>query len=222
LRLPGGGVFEDATKLVVAIRDGCTTELASSGTKCNGLNALCTIAEMVCGGRDTVMMEEMRHQFWNDGTIEESMDCIISEMTGQELRDLCRNEERGSGFLRKMERLWCYGVARGVFEDFGRLIAELKERLREPDHEEYQSDRPSEADNDQSENEEDEEDDYSEHEDESEQEEADERATSEGTFVNSEEELEFMCCFDSGGAPKNDRKSKHILAKYERRRAGHA
>jgi hypothetical protein len=54
-------VFEDATKLVVAIRDGCTTELASSGTKCNGLNALCTIAEMVCGGRDTVMMEEMRH-----------------------------------------------------------------------------------------------------------------------------------------------------------------
>jgi hypothetical protein len=94
--------------------------------------------------------------------------------------------------------------------------------LREPDHEEYQSDRTSEVDNDQSENEEDEEDDYSEHEDESEQEETDERATREGTFANSEEELEFMCCFDSGGTPKNDRKSKQILAKYERRRAGHA
>ena len=123
---------------------------------------------------------------------------IVNELNDEECENMGNMHDERLTFIQKMQELQKLADDYCVFEGIGDVVDTLMGM----------------DDEDESEDEE---------EDEEEEEEAEEqaaRATREGMFVDSEEEFEWMCCFDSSGAPKNDRKSQRILAKYERRRSG--
>ena len=206
-------VLESVTSTIRSIGDEASAQHTSFGTKRSALETLRKIGKTICLSGD-VIGHEVRKQFGAETVLEDAMNAVVAKMSEEECEKMCAIHDGRSTFLQKMEELHQLAEDYCIFADLGGVLDALAGEVNEEE---------DENENEEEEDEEDEEDDEDDEEHEHESPASDvPRHNIYGRgleFDNSEEEMEWMECYDSCGAPKNDAKSRWVLAKYERKRA---
>lgn len=208
-------VLRDVTQIITKIGDKASAKFTSFATKRSGLETLCKIGKTICLS-DYGLGYEVRKQFEHETALEDAMIDIVFTMNDEERVEMCAVSDGRSTFLQKMELLRRFGGECGLFDGLGRVLVNLGGRVG--------GDGGGGKDEAVVE-------DWNEHGDgDGEDEDQEEESVASDVpkynmygrdpmFDDSEEELEWLGCYDSGGAPKDDAKSRWILDRHERKRA---
>jgi hypothetical protein len=194
-------VLAEATETITKIGDKASAQHTSFGTKRSALETLRKIGKTICLSGD-VIGYEVRKQFQHESALEDAMSAIVAEMSVDECQEMCAIHDGRSSFLIKMEELLQLSGGYCLFARLEDVLVSLAGEVDEDGDEDGDGEDED-------------------HEEES--------VTSDvpkydmygkdAMFDNSEEEEEWMECYDSCSAPKDDAKSRWILDRHERKRA---
>jgi hypothetical protein len=193
-------VFNSVCSTIETIGEQAGTQTASFGTRYSALETLRKIGKTVCLGSNTIG-HEVRKQFQYDPSLEDPMTQIVDYMSDKERTDMLAINDGRSTFMHKMCELEELAQGCCVFEGIGTVIAQL-----------FGPDPSVSGSGDEDEHSDGREDD--EEEEEEEQVNGDAGGHDGIKFANDEQEMIFLECFDSGGAPRMDARSQRILAQY--------
>jgi hypothetical protein len=194
-------VFDDVSSIIQSIAEQAGERHASFGTKASALETLRKIGMTICASSGDTLGSEVRKQFSHDSEFVDAMQTVVDALSDAECEKMCAVHDGRSTFLQKMEELKSVASGYCCFKGLAEVIDAL---TRAADNEEGEEEEAEEEEEEGDSDEHDSEDDGSDS--------VDHQGAS--RFGSVKESMEFLDCFDEDGAPKNDARSRRILARY--------